>query len=731
MKINVAAILLSFVIITGSVPAGAQSIMIPADSAKGPMCIVIDSAHRVAVPLSPNKSQYNVVITDGIAQVKLSQMFVNDYGVIKDIVYVFPLPHEAAVHAMAMEYKGKLYSAEIYEKQDAQAKYDSVVQSGGNAALLLQDRPNVFQQRLANIAFHDTAWISIELSMPLSYNNGTFEFALPTMVAERYQSQNASTVLSSGTGWNPPPNRDGQSLDINVLVQTGFPVTHLTSPTHDIAVSSIDEVKSELVNRQVIRGETVLSMPYSSGVLLQKVSTYPNKDFVLRFDRAGAGMDMTAASYYDTTLKTGYFYANIFPDTGLFSGERPKLDIVILIDISGSQGGWPLAKEKEIANKILDNLTSEDRFTVLSFESSVSWCFGKASVVATEENIGKARTFINGLAASGGTNLLAGIKEALEIGAGNAYSRFFVFLTDGQITNEDAIFTAIREHPTAPTIFTFGAGNNLNRYFLDEAAKVGNGVSTEITENENVPPIVESVWNKIESPQLANVTVTCAGLDRQQLLFPNGTMLYKGSPVTMFGVYDQGGTRTVTITGIRNGETVTLAKELTLASVPNANTMIPRIWAKQMISKLRLEEGTGTKNKNHIIELSKQYQVLSDYTAFLAINPVDVTEDNSISGGMVSAVIDKSAVGLGRAVMVHQTSEILEIELAAGNSLLELTIYDISGRCMIRVPVSLRQRCHRFLWDRLFTNGKKLARGHYILKIRTTQGLITRHLFLT
>lgn len=707
-----------------------QNIIVPVDSAKGPMCIVIDSVNMVAVPLSPKRSVYNTVITDGLAQLTLSQMFVNEYGTINDIVYVFPLPHQAAVHAMSMEYRGKLYKAEIYERSEAQTKYDSVVQSGGNAALLLQDRPNVFQQRLANIAFHDTAWVQITLSMPLDYDNGIYELAIPTMVAERYQSQNASSVMSSGKGWNPPADRDGQSLEINIFMQTGFPVTGVTSPTHGITVSSLDDSREVLITKSVISQNTRTVMEHSCGIFLTKIETYPNKDFVLRFSRAAATMDFTVASYYDTTLKTGYFYSNVFPDTALFTGDRSKLDIVILVDISGSQNGWPLTKEKEIASAIMAKLTPEDRFTVLAFSDAVRWCFGQAqSVPATGGNISKAQTFVNELQVQGGTNLLSGVQSALSITSSSEFSRFFVFLTDGFITNEDAIFTEIRNHPSSPTIFTFGAGGSLNRHFLDEAAKIGNGISTEITGTEDVAPVVNTVWSKIESPQLTEITVTCSGLDAEQLLMPAGKILYKGVPVTLFGVYETGGEHTVAITGVRNGESVTLSKEITLADAPNASTMIPRIWAKQMISKLRIDEGTGTANKSHIIELSKEYQVLSDYTAFLAINPVEVTADNSIS--MPHTAVSTTPTGAAAsAVTVQILPKEFIVEVPEGTSLLEIALYDMNGRCLHKVPVTLQQRCFRFIWDRLFPQQRKLARGHYILKIRTTHGLITRSVFL-
>lgn len=701
-----------------------QTIPFPTDSVKGPMCVVIDSTTNVAVPLSPKRSIYNVVVTDGLARITLTQHFINDYGTIADIAYVFPLPHDAAVHAMRMEYRDSIYSAEIYEKEEAKEIYDSIVNEGGVAALLLQERPNVFQQRLANIAFNESAWIEIKLTMPLSYDNGVYELAIPTMVAERFQSEGASPVPSSGRLWNPPPDRDGQSLQVNVLLQTGFPIANLQSPTHPLNISQIEAVREELQTRGVLEESTNLDLPYNQGALLQQSDTYPNKDFVLRFSRSAAELDFTVASYYDTEEPLGYFYSNIFPDTSLFDGGRPDLDIVLLIDHSGSQDGWPMQKEKEIASQILGLLTENDRFTVIAFESSVRWCFNNSqSVPANGENIETARSFINGLTPMGGTNLLAGVESALAIAADESKSRFFIFLTDGFITNEDAILQAIKEHPTSPTIFTFGCGDNLNRYFLDEAAKVGNGVSTELTGAEEVGPVVNTVWNKIESPQLKNIEITCSGLDRAQLIMPNGTMLYKGSPVTIFGVYAEGGPHTVTIAGDRNGETITLEKDIDLADGPTANSMIPQVWAKQMISKLRVEEGTTDRNKNHIIELSKQYQVLSDYTAFLAISPEVVTEDNSISESV--AVVNDLAKDIVANYIVRICNSWLTIEAPEGIFIREIAVYDLAGRCVFRMKVA-DTHCRKFSWDGIHSGGQRISRGHFVVAVRTTRGLITR-----
>ena len=101
--------------------------------------------------------------------------------------------------------------------------------TGGTGALLIQERPNIFQQRLANIAYRDSARVTIGFSMPLKYDNGTYELSIPTMIGERYQSS-GDDFVPSGPFWNPPENRDGQSLQIKVLIQTGFEITRRPTP---------------------------------------------------------------------------------------------------------------------------------------------------------------------------------------------------------------------------------------------------------------------------------------------------------------------------------------------------------------------------------------------------------------------------------------------------------------------------------------------------------------------
>lgn len=696
--------------------------MYPVDDIKGPVCVVRDSLTGRTTTVSPEISRYDVVVTDGLAKFTLTQFFVNPFSGINDIVYVFPLPHDGAVYSMAMEYKKKLYVAEIYEKKDAIHKYDSVKATGGTAALLLQERPNVFQQRLANIAKGDTAYIKIEVAVPLKYDNGNWELAIPTMVGERYQSANSSTVPSSGTFWNPPENRDGQSLQMNVLVQTGFPITNLTSPSHTLSISQLTAPTKELVDKNLIKNGDGLPLPYNQLALLHSATTYPNRDFVLRFSRAKSTQKFSLASCFNPQTEKGYFTLSCFPDDSLFTGNRPDLEIVLLIDVSGSQVGWPLEKEKQIATSVLNRLKETDRVAVLSFSDNVYWCFGdKEPRYATAANVTKAKDFIQQLSVLGGTNLLNGVKDALSATSTSEHSRYYIFLTDGFITNEEAIFDEIRNHPSKPVVFTFGAGNSLNRYFLEQSAQVGDGFATEVMQNEDAELAINSAWQKIEAPQLKNISVTIDNAIIYNAIFPSGNNLLSGRPLTMLGMYSAVGEQTVTVTGFRNGTPVTFTQKIALADSCNTNTVIAKIWAKQKIEQLSIIEGTTEGKKDSIIALSIEHQILSKYTAFLAINAISIEADQSMQGKFVEVIPAVKNHVTVQSLKVVVIAGYLSLTIPADEELQSIRIFDLHGRLLAKLSPRQFMGLRSIRWDGVLPNGSSLKCGKYIIMIATNK----------
>ncbi|MFC1586532.1 T9SS type A sorting domain-containing protein [Fibrobacterota bacterium] len=440
------------------------------------------------------------------------------------------------------------------------------------------------------------------------------------------------------------------------------------------------------------------------------------------------------ATYMDEEKNTGYFALNLYPDPDLLAGDRADLEVVLLMDISGSQSGWAIEKEKEISNIILSRLLSTDRLSVLAFNTSVFWAFGQGTVVdATADNITLARNFINGQSAGGGTALLSGVQASLNVPATSEHQRIYIFLTDGFITNEAAIFEEIRNHPSQPTVFTFGAGDNLNRYFLDEAATIGNGFSTEITQNDPVEDMVDAAWNKIESPQLESISISFGNVEVSEMVLPVNSNLFVGSPYSVYGQYATGGLCQVTLSGYRDGQPVTIEKEITLARESNISHMIPQVWARQKIARLETEEGTGTQNKLEIIDLSVEYQVLSKYTAFLAIDPTPVEEGQSLGGsGFFSNtdVLDRLFTSVDFTIDIKDG--FLWINIPEGQLLYSVRVFDINGRVLFEWSGgSSTSTDNLFKWDGRRLNGDILKPGQYFIQIQTNLGTVSKKITWT
>ena len=457
-----AAIRLLILIFVVAAAVGTALAQIPLDSLHGPMAGMIDPDSKQQVAVSPSFTRVNVVITDAIAQVVVTQRFVNPFRAKTETVYLFPLPDQGAVHGMKYQYKDSVYVATIMEKGKAQNIYDSIKNQGGQAALLIQDKPNIFQQSIATLGPGDTALVEIRLSMPLKYVDGELELAFPTRIGPRY-----GTGAGAGNGsWNPPEDRSGPEFQFNVLVESGLDLAGIYSPSHSITVGTLADTRKTLQDRGVLSISDNPSLVYTRSVMLQTAATYPNRDYVLRLKRAQTASDFSLAVSPDAKGQ-GYFMLNLYPDTAVFAGKRGPMELVILVDISGSQDGWPLAREKEITLNILSRLTPDDDIDVLAFNDGVTYAFGSETPVpANAANQAIAGDFLRGLTAGGSTQLLDAVNKTLAVPTHSDKQRYYVFLTDGFITNEEAVLQAISQHPSKPTIFTFGAGDNLNRYFL-------------------------------------------------------------------------------------------------------------------------------------------------------------------------------------------------------------------------------------------------------------------------
>ncbi|MBN2584820.1 MAG: hypothetical protein JXL80_17280, partial [Planctomycetes bacterium] len=124
--------------------------MLVKDVTQGALRVVKDGGEVVECPLK--HTDVKAEVSGFIARVKVTQTFFNPLDEKIEAVYVFPLPHQAAVDDMTMVYSsGRRIVGVIRRREEARAIYEQAIAQGATAALLEQERPNIFTQTVGNI----------------------------------------------------------------------------------------------------------------------------------------------------------------------------------------------------------------------------------------------------------------------------------------------------------------------------------------------------------------------------------------------------------------------------------------------------------------------------------------------------------------------------------------------------------------------------------------------------
>ena len=123
----------------------------------------------------------------GIARFVLEQVFHNPYAETLHVTYRMPLPADGAVSGYAFEIDGRVITGVVDRKRAARERYEQAIVSGRTAALLEQERADIFTQRLGNVPAGERLIARISIDARLVWlPEGEWELRFPTVIGPRY-----------------------------------------------------------------------------------------------------------------------------------------------------------------------------------------------------------------------------------------------------------------------------------------------------------------------------------------------------------------------------------------------------------------------------------------------------------------------------------------------------------------------------------------------------------------
>jgi Ca-activated chloride channel family protein len=161
--------------------------------------------------------------------------------------------------------------------------------------------------------------------------------------------------------------------------------------------------------------------------------------------------------------------------------EARNVDMVIVLDRSGSMKGRKIYDARQAILRLLSDLTSQDRFALVTYSDGVQISSGLLNV--TRNNRQRMAAAVSGVRVGGGTNLAAGLQTGIDLlGSSNRSTRAakVILISDGlanrgitdvQTLSKIAAVAVEREF----AVSTVGVGAEFNEYLMTAIADQGTG----------------------------------------------------------------------------------------------------------------------------------------------------------------------------------------------------------------------------------------------------------------
>ncbi|MDP1821751.1 MAG: VIT domain-containing protein [Archangium sp.] len=566
-----------------------------------------------ARPFTLEHTKVDIDVTGFMQAVTVTQTFTNPFRAPVEALYVFPLPDDSAVHDMTMTAGNRVIRANIQKRAVARQQYEQAKAEGRRAALLDQERPNIFTQSLANLLPGEKVQVTLQYVAPLRYDDGVYTLNFPMVVGPRYlpgsalpgESQGSGTkldtdVVPDGSRISPPEARSGRDIEVAVRLNAGTVIEDLWSVSHRLEV---DRPSSSQLS-----------------LSLNPMDTLPNKDLIVRW--RVSGVQARAA----VLAAGGAFALMLNPESKDLNVPPTPKEMVFVIDTSCSMNGAPLNAAKRAMTQALQQMNADDTFMLIDFADNVS-SFYDGPLSATPNDVRRAIAYLNALPSGGGTNQLAGIRRALGGRHDPKRLRMVLLMTDGFIGNEEEILAETRRLRGDARVFGFGIGSSVNHFLLSRLSEEGRGFYQYLRPDEDANEAVNRFTRRIARPLITDITIDWGGLEVADLTPAQVPDLFDVQPLIINGRYRKPGAGTVVLRGKRGGFPVVFEAPVTLPELSTNGRALQMAWARRRIEALGAVQYNIAPPEvvEQITALGLEFHLVTKYTSLVAVEDAPVT----------------------------------------------------------------------------------------------------------
>ena len=539
----------------------------------------------------------------GLCRVVLEQRFRNPYQEPLRVTYKMPLPADGAVSGYAFTLGDQRIEGEVDRKHRARERFERAILEGHTAGLVTQERQSVFTQELGNLPPGEELVAELTVDQKLAWlPEGAWEWRFPTVVAPRYLGEPGRVPdhdrVTVSVADAPLPPRVAMAIAVRDAVPNG---ARPESPSHPVRAS-------------LSGGRWDVTLSEESGARL-------DRDVVVRWAAAASEPGVALETAWPAGRSHGYGLLTLTPPSPDAAPEAAPRDLILLVDTSGSMSGEPLDMAKRILGMMVDSLGEQDQLEMISFSSAPSrWKRG--AVKAGESNRRDAQKWLSKLQASGGTEMRAGVLEALAPLREGA-QRQVVIVTDGLIGFEDEIIRTIYQRlPSGSRVHVVGVGSAVNRGLSFPASRAGRGVELIVGLGEDVERAARRILARTTAPVLTEVAVSGPALER--CAPARAPDVFAGAPSLLSVALRAAGGELVVRARTAGGGAFERRISVPPATAPgDGNPALAKLYGRELVEDLELQIAAGFEKGAMDREIERaglDFQISTRLTSWVAVS---------------------------------------------------------------------------------------------------------------
>ena len=262
-------------------------------------------------------------LNDQVAQVQVSQTFVNTGSTQLEVAFLFPLPYDGAIDRLTLLVDGKEYDARLLSAEEARRTYEEIVRKNRDPALLEWLGQGMFRTSVFPVPAGARRTITLRYAQLCRKSHGLTDFLFPLSTA-RYTSKPL------------------HELNIRVAIESNSPIKNVYSATHAVKIERSDELHAVVTH--------------------ESKKVVPSEDFRLFFDTGNRDIGTSVISYRPEKDEDGYFLMLASPELKAADAELPAKTVVFVVDRSGSMNGEKIKQARGALKFVLNNLREGDLF---------------------------------------------------------------------------------------------------------------------------------------------------------------------------------------------------------------------------------------------------------------------------------------------------------------------------------------------------------------------------------